>query len=35
MIDILIGCIVGWFAHIAWAKWKHLLPTLTEKEDGS
>ena len=36
MIDLVIGGVIGWFAHIAWAKWKHLLPSLAdETKDGS
>jgi hypothetical protein len=36
MIDLAIGAVIGWFAHVAWAKWKHLLPSLTEEtKDGS
>lgn len=34
MIDVLIGCVIGWFAHIAWAKWGHHLVDLN-KNDGS
>ena len=34
MIDVLIGCVIGWFAHIAWTKWGHHLVDLN-KNDGS
>jgi len=32
MIDILIGAVIGWFAHIAWAKWGHNLVDLKKGE---
>mgnify|MGYP001188577400 FL=1 len=31
MIDLLIGCVIGWFSHIAWTKWGHLLVDLNDK----
>lgn len=34
MIDVLIGCVIGWFAHVAWAKWGHHLVDFNKK-DGS
>ena len=30
MIDVLIGCVIGWFVHIAWAKWGHHLVDLNK-----
>jgi hypothetical protein len=32
MIDLLIGAVLGWFAHIAWAKWGHNLVDLNKGE---
>ena len=31
MIDVLIGCVIGWVAHIAWTKWGSLLVDLNDK----
>lgn len=31
MIDLLIGAVVGWFAHVAWAKWGHHLVDLNKE----
>ena len=31
MIDVLIGCVIGWVAHIAWTKWGSLLVGLNDK----
>jgi len=31
MIDLLIGVVVGWFAHVAWAKWGHHLVDLNKE----
>ena len=31
MIDLLIGCVIGGFARIAWTKWGHLLVDLNDK----
>jgi len=32
MIDLAIGAVIGWFAHIAWAKWGHNLVDLNKGE---
>jgi hypothetical protein len=32
MIDLLIGALIGWFAHIAWVKWGHNLVDLNKGE---
>lgn len=31
-MDFLIGAVVGWFAHVAWAKWGHHLVDLNKKD---